>query len=42
MHHAQNMILLFPDLSPNKLQRAMELGDRPFPQDLAHLESQVQ
>lgn len=41
MHHAQNMILLFPDLSPNKLQRAMELGDRLFPQDLAHLESQV-
>ncbi|KAJ5861987.1 hypothetical protein N7455_006055 [Penicillium solitum] len=31
MHHAQNMILLFPDLSPNKLQRAMELGDRLFP-----------
>ncbi|CAG8015318.1 unnamed protein product, partial [Penicillium nalgiovense] len=39
--HAQNMILLFPDLSPNKLQQAMELGDRLFPQDLAHLESQV-
>ncbi|KAJ6034126.1 hypothetical protein N7460_009943, partial [Penicillium canescens] len=35
------MILLFPDLSTNKLRQAMELGDRLFPQDLAHLESQV-
>ncbi|KAJ6038874.1 hypothetical protein N7499_002857 [Penicillium canescens] len=41
LDHAQNMILLFPDLSTNKLRQAMELGDRLFPQDLAHLESQV-
>jgi hypothetical protein len=39
--HAQNMILSFPDLSTNKLRLAMELGDRLFPQDLAHLETQV-
>jgi hypothetical protein len=39
--HAQNMILLFPDLSTNKLRQAMELGDRLFPQDLAYLETQV-
>lgn len=41
LDHAQNMILLFPDLSTNKLRQAMELGDHLFPQDLAHLESQV-
>ncbi|KAJ6090682.1 hypothetical protein N7499_003396 [Penicillium canescens] len=31
LDHAQNMILLFPDLSTNKLRQAMELGDRLFP-----------
>ncbi|KAJ5146641.1 uncharacterized protein N7515_001205 [Penicillium bovifimosum] len=39
--HAQNMILLFPDLSTNKLRQAMELGDRLFPRDLSYLEAQV-
>lgn len=41
MDHTQNMILLFPDLSINKLRQSMELGDRLFPQDLARLETQV-
>ncbi|KAJ5475664.1 hypothetical protein N7539_007951 [Penicillium diatomitis] len=39
--HAQNMIRLFPDLSTNQLRQAMELGDRLFPQELIHLETQV-
>ncbi|KAJ5123977.1 uncharacterized protein N7515_007802 [Penicillium bovifimosum] len=39
--HAQNMILMFPDLSTNKLRQAMELGDRLFPQNVTDLETQV-
>ncbi|EPS29051.1 hypothetical protein PDE_03998 [Penicillium oxalicum 114-2] len=39
--HSQSMTILFPDLSPTKLRQVVELGDRLFPRDLAHLESQV-
>jgi hypothetical protein len=38
---AQSMTLVFPDLSSTKLRQVVELGDRLFPQDLTHLETQV-
>ncbi|KAJ5692389.1 hypothetical protein N7462_001812 [Penicillium macrosclerotiorum] len=39
--HVENMIQLYPDLSINKLNQAMELGDRLFPPSLNQLEARV-
>lgn len=41
INHAQSITLMFPDLSLTKLRRVIELGDRLFPRDLTHLETQV-